>query len=71
MAIAQLIQAAHQANLACCLCGVSPSHHPELIAAAVRQQVTGLSVDVSALKITAQIVQQVEAGSPNAERRLL
>ena len=60
-AIAQLIQAAHQADLACCLCGASPTHHPDFVAAAVQQHVTGLSVDVSALEITAQIVQQAEA----------
>ena len=61
MAIAQLINLAKQANIPCCLCGASPTHHPEFVTAAVHQQVTGLSVDVSALALTAQIVQQAEA----------
>ncbi|MEM6521113.1 MAG: putative PEP-binding protein [Cyanobacteria bacterium P01_D01_bin.71] len=60
-AIAQLIQAARQAEIDCCLCGVSPIHHPEAVAAAVQQQVTGLSVDVSALELTVQLVQKAEA----------
>jgi pyruvate,water dikinase len=60
-AIAQLIEAAHQANVACCLCGVSPTHHPECLAAAIEHHVTGLSVDVSALEITVQIAQRAEA----------
>ncbi|RZM78582.1 putative PEP-binding protein [Leptolyngbya iicbica] len=59
-AIAQLIHTAQQAGISCCLCGSSPTHHPEFVAAAVRQQVTGLSVDVSALALAAQIVQQAE-----------
>jgi len=59
-AIAQLIDAAHQTGIPSCLCGSSPTHHPEFVAAAVRQGVTGLSVDVSALALTSQIVQQAE-----------
>jgi pyruvate,water dikinase len=60
LAIAQLIDAAHQTGIPSCLCGSSPTHHPEFVAAAVRQRVTGLSVDVSALALTTQIVQRAE-----------
>lgn len=62
-AIAQLIQAAQQAEIACCLCGASPTHHPEFIAAAVRQQVEGISVDVSVLELTTRIIQQTETAT--------
>lgn len=62
-AIAQLIHSARQAGIDCCLCGASPTHHPEFIAAAVQQAVRGISTDVSALEITAQIVQRAEAQS--------
>lgn len=62
-AISQLIDTAHQTDIACCLCGSSPTHHPELIAAAVQQQVAGISVDVSVLELTTQIVQQAEAAA--------
>ncbi|MEM6838986.1 MAG: putative PEP-binding protein [Cyanobacteria bacterium P01_C01_bin.120] len=60
-AIAQLIQAARQASIDCCLCGVSPVHHPQAVAAAVQQQVTGISVDMTALELTVQLVQKAEA----------
>lgn len=63
-AIAQLIRSAHQAHLLCCLCGASPAHHPDFVAAAVHEHVTGLSVDVSALEVTLQIVQQAEGSLP-------
>lgn len=60
-AIAQLIRAAREADIACCLCGASPTHHPEFITAAVQQQIGQISVDVSVLELTARLVQQAEA----------
>ncbi|NEQ47770.1 MAG: hypothetical protein F6K00_31270 [Leptolyngbya sp. SIOISBB] len=60
MAIAQLIDKAHQTDIACYLCGASPTHHPEFITAAVQQQIAGISVDVSVLELTTQIIQQAE-----------
>ncbi len=62
-AIAQLIGAARQANIACCLCGVSPAHHPDVITTAVQQHVDGISVDVSVLELTAQLIHQTETAT--------
>ncbi|MGF1458458.1 MAG: putative PEP-binding protein [Leptolyngbyaceae cyanobacterium] len=60
-AVSQLIQVAQRENIDCCLCGAFPSRYPDLVEAAVRQKIMGLSVDASALQITAQIVQHAEA----------
>ncbi|MEM6434569.1 MAG: putative PEP-binding protein [Cyanobacteria bacterium P01_D01_bin.115] len=60
-AISQLMQSAQQLQIACCLCGASPIHHPEAVRAAIQQGLTAISVDVTALEVTANLIQQAES----------
>lgn len=60
-AISQLIQSARQLNIDCCLCGISPTLHPESVTFAMQHQVPNLSVDASSLEITTRLIQQLEA----------
>ena len=57
-AIAQLIQSAQQLQIACCLCGTSPIHHPNAVVAALQQGLTDISVDAAALEVTASLIHQ-------------
>jgi pyruvate,water dikinase len=62
-AIGQLIQQAQTLNLPCVLCGVSPMHHPHFIEVMVQRGVDGISVDAGSVQFTADLLQQVEAGT--------
>jgi pyruvate,water dikinase len=60
-AIAQLIRQARSLQIPCCLCGVSPLHHPDFVEAMLREGVTSIAVDASALAQTTQLVQAAES----------
>ncbi|HEY9888331.1 MAG TPA: putative PEP-binding protein [Candidatus Obscuribacterales bacterium] len=61
-AIAQLIQQAQALKLDCCLCGASPTHHPEFVTALLQHNVANISVDVAALAATTRLLQQTVKG---------
>lgn len=57
-AISRLIQQATQLQIGCCICGLSPIHHPDFIETLIHQGARSLSVDVAALEVTEQIIQR-------------
>ncbi|MGG6296457.1 putative PEP-binding protein [Leptolyngbya sp. AN02str] len=59
-AMRQLIQAAHQAEIPCAICGEAPVQHPYIIADLVRWGIYSISVSPAAAAATYQAIAQAE-----------
>ena len=60
-AIAQIIHQARRWQIPCCLCGVSPVHHPDFVETMIREGITDISVDAAVLEVTSALIQQAES----------